>query len=116
MGSDGSRNLCWVDLAEPRDHGVAIRWQVLLANLRKPLGIVFTYEAVSIEAINGQLVHKVTQRPIHQIKTAWAGALRRARLPHYRFHDLRHTFNSRLAEIGIIADCPQGTHGPQRRW
>ena len=25
-------------------------------------------------------------------------------LPHYRFHDLRHTFNSRLAEIGVIAD------------
>lgn len=80
------------------------RLHALLANLRKPSGIVFTYETVTIEVIDGQLVRKVRERPIHRVKTAWAGALRRAELPHYRFHDLRHTFNSRLAEIGVIAD------------
>jgi integrase len=43
-------------------------------------------------------------QPMHSLKTGWAGALRRAELPHYRFHDLRHTFNSRLVEVGVIAD------------
>ena len=42
--------------------------------------------------------------PIRILKTGWNGALRRAGLPHYRFHDLRHTFNSRLVEAGVIAD------------
>jgi integrase len=60
----------------------------LLVTLRKPSGVIFTYDG----------------QPIRGVKTGWAGALRRAGLPHYRFHDLRHTFNSRLAEIGIIAD------------
>jgi integrase len=72
--------------------------------LRKPSGIVFTYEVATIHPVDGNLVRKIDHRPIHRIKTAWKGALRRAGIPHYRFHDLRHTFNSRLAEIGIIAD------------
>jgi integrase len=76
----------------------------LLAGLRKPSGIVFTYETVSVATSNGHETRTLNARPIHRIKTAWAGALRRSGIPHYRFHDLRHTFNSRLAEIGIIAD------------
>jgi len=42
--------------------------------------------------------------PLRRIKTAWAGAIRRAGISRYRFHDLRHTFNSRLADLGVIAD------------
>lgn len=80
------------------------RLEALLANLRKPSGIVFTYETVSIATTDGAEIRTVNARPIHRIKTAWASALRRAGIPHYRFHDLRHAFNSRLAEIGIIAD------------
>lgn len=80
------------------------RLHTILKGLRKPAGIVFTYETVSVSITNGHKVREVRERPIHRIKTGWAGALRRAGIPHYRFHDLRHTFNSRLAEIGIIAD------------
>jgi integrase len=80
------------------------RLRELLMTMRKPSGIVFTYETVSINTIDGRPVRRVNEQPIRRIKTAWAGALRRAQIPHYRFHDLRHTFNSRLAEIGIIAD------------
>jgi len=36
------------------------------------------------------------------LKTSWTAALRRAKLPHTRFHDLRHTFNSRLVEVGVV--------------
>jgi len=51
-------------------------------------GLLFTY--------NGEA--------IGSLKTGWAAALRRAGLPHYRFHDLRHTFNSRLVECNVISD------------
>jgi integrase len=70
----------------------------LLASLRKPRGVIFTFEG----------------QPIRRIKTGWAGALRRAGLPHYRFHDLRHTFNSRLGDLGIIADVRKELMGHSR--
>jgi integrase len=70
----------------------------LLDRLRKPKGVIFTFEG----------------QPIHRIKTGWAGALRRAGLPHYRFHDLRHTFNSRLGDLGIIADIRKELMGHSR--
>ena len=70
----------------------------LLSSIRKPEGVVFTYEG----------------RPIRKLKTAWAGALRRAALPHYRFHDLRHAFNSRLADLGVIADIRKELMGHSR--
>jgi integrase len=87
------------------------RLMELLMTMRKPSGIVFTYETVSINTIDGRPVREVNEQPIRRIKTAWAGALRRAQIPHYRFHDLRHTFNSRLAEIGIIADVRKAVMG-----
>ena len=70
----------------------------LLAGSRKPSGVIFTFEG----------------QPIRRIKTGWAGALRRAGLPHYRFHDLRHTFNSRLGDLGIIADVRKELMGHSR--
>ena len=69
----------------------------LLAGMRKPTGVVFTYEGL----------------PIRRLKTGWAGALRRSGLPHYRFHDLRHTFNSRLWRSRHHRRYPQGADGPQ---
>jgi integrase len=70
----------------------------LLAGMSKPSGVIFTFEG----------------QPIRRIKTGWAGALRRASLPHYRFHDLRHTFNSRLGDLGIIADVRKELMGHSR--
>lgn len=42
-------------------------------------------------------------QPIKDIKTAWASVLRRARITHFRFHDLRHHFASQLvmAEVDL---------------
>jgi integrase len=64
------------------------RVEQMLWAMHRPSGLIFIYDG----------------QPIHSLKTGWAGALRRAGIPHYRFHDLRHTFNSRLADLGIIAD------------
>jgi integrase len=43
-------------------------------------------------------------RPIRIIKTAWDTALRKAGVRHLRFHDLRHTFNTRLMEAGVLQE------------
>jgi integrase len=64
------------------------RVYTLLSAARQSSGPLFTYEG----------------GPLKNLKSGWAGALRRAGIPHYRFHDLRHTFNSRLVEVGVIAD------------
>lgn len=74
------------------------RLNVLLLGQRKPSGIVFTYDG----------------QPIRKIKTAWAGALRRSGIPPLRFHDLRHSFNSRLADLGVIADVRKELMGHSR--
>jgi integrase len=80
---------------EKREIPLTSRVLQLLLSIRKPSGLIFTY--------NGQ--------PIRTVKTAWKAALRRAAIPHYRFHDLRHTFNSRLVECGVIADIRKALMG-----
>jgi len=74
------------------------RLSEMLAQMRQPSGVIFTYEGQSIR----------------RIKTGWAGAIRRAGISRYRFHDLRHSFNSRLAGIGVIADIRKELMGHSR--
>lgn len=38
---------------------------------------------------------------LQDVKTAWAKLLKAAALEHFRFHDLRHTFASKLAMAGV---------------
>jgi integrase len=73
---------------EHRPIPLTSRLIALLTGMHKTPGVIFTYEG----------------QPIRRLKTGWAGAIRRAGIPYYRFHDLRHSFNSRLADLGIIAD------------
>ena len=58
----------------------------LLAADPKDEGIVFTYE----------------DRAIKYVAKSWKASLRRAKLRHIRFHDLRHAFNTRLMEAGVV--------------
>jgi len=67
----------------------------LLVSRRQTEGLVFTFHS----------------QPIKAIKTAWKTAIRRATIRYYRFHDLRHTFNTRLMEAGVIQDVRKALMG-----
>ncbi len=61
----------------------------MLIAFRKDRGIIFTYE----------------DSPVKIVKTSWAASLRRAGLRHFRFHDLRHSANTRLMLAGVIQEA-----------
>ena len=62
-------------------------YEMLLAD-RQQRGTVFTYLGNAIRII----------------KTAWAASLRRAAIRHFRFHDLRHTANTRMMLAGVLQE------------
>jgi len=80
---------------EQREIPLTDRMRSLLAPGRQTSGPVFTFKG----------------EPITRIKTAWAGAIRRAGIPRFRFHDLRHTFNTRLLELGVQTDVRKALMG-----
>ena len=67
----------------------------LLTGQRQDEGFVFTFKGA----------------PVKKIKTAWKAAIRRAGIRYLRFHDLRHSFNTRLMEAGIVADVRRSLMG-----
>jgi len=87
---DFSRKLLYVSHSktpegEAREIPFTERLHALLTGIRKESGLIFTYEG----------------KPIHKIKTAWKAAIRRSGIRYIRFHYLRHTFNTRLLELGV---------------
>jgi len=62
-------------------------YETLLA-IRRDRGPVFTYQGDAIKIV----------------KTTWASSLRRAGLRHFRFHDLRHTANTRMMLAGVFQE------------
>lgn len=67
----------------------------LLCQKRQPKGLVFTFQ----------------DRAIHAIKTSWKTAITGALERHLRFHDLRHTFNTRLMEAGVMQEIRKALMG-----
>jgi len=67
----------------------------LLSANRKDSGLIFTFE----------------NRPLHRIKTAWKAAIRRSKIRPLRFHDLRHSFNCRLIEAGVMQEVRKALMG-----
>jgi integrase len=57
--------------------------------------------------------HLVTFReePIQIIKKSWRTAVKKAGIRYLRFHDLRHTFNTRLMEAGVSQDIRKALMG-----
>lgn len=80
---------------EAREIPLTDRMFRLLWLLRQEQGVVFTYEG----------------RALKFLKTAWKQSLRRAGLRHIRFHDLRHTFNTRLLEAGVLQEVRMALMG-----
>jgi len=80
---------------ESREIPMTARVFSLLWDMREDEGLLFTFK----------------NKPIHSIKTAWRNALRRAGIRRLRFHDLRHTFNSRLVECGVIREVRMSLMG-----
>jgi integrase len=80
---------------EAREIPLTARFTALLLSFQKPEGLVFTFKG----------------RPIHKIKTAWKATIRRAGIRYSRFHDLRHTFNTRLMEAGVVQDVRKAIMG-----
>ncbi len=72
------------------------------------------FELLSKEQSREGLVFTFKGESINRIKTAWKGALKRAKVQAYRFKDLRSTFNSRLIEAGVIKDVRKELMGHSR--
>jgi len=97
---DWSRRLLFVSHSktpegEAREIPLTERLFYYLWEIRENEGPVFTFHG----------------KPIHAFKTAWKTLLRRAGVRHYRFHDLRHTFNTRLMEAGVMQEVRKALMG-----
>jgi integrase len=97
---DFSRNLLFVTRSktaggEGREIPFTTRVHDLLLAERKEEGLLFTFKC----------------KPIRIIKTAWKAAVRRAGIRYRRFHDLRHTFNTRLMEAGVMQEVRKALMG-----
>lgn len=80
---------------ESREIPLTSRLDDWLVQNRKAEGIVFGYQG----------------QPIRIIKTTWRTTLRKAGLRHVRFHDLRHTFNTRLMEAAVMQEVRMALMG-----
>jgi integrase len=73
---------------EAREIPLTDRVFTLLSEKRQGEGLIFLYEG----------------RAIFTLKTAWRAAIRRAGIRYIKFHYLRHTFATRLLDLGILRE------------
>jgi integrase len=75
-------------LGESRIVPLTARVYEMLKSFRRDSGIVFTYDG----------------NPIKIVKTSWGASFRRSGLRRFRFHDLRHSANSRMMLAGVLQE------------
>ena len=73
---------------EMREIPLTQRMLTMLLPLKKDKGLVFTFNGDALKTV----------------KTTWKSTLRRSKLRHFRFHDLRHTFNTRLTLARVMQE------------
>jgi integrase len=74
------------------------------------------YELLRARACPSGPVFIFNKKAIGHIKRSWTTAQMDARIPvHYRFHDMRHSFATRLMEAGVVQDVRMALmgHEPQ---
>jgi integrase len=97
---DFSRKLLFVTHSktpegEAREIPLTERLLELLLQKRKAEGIIIGFRG----------------QPVRIVKRTWKTALKNAGLRHVRFHDLRHTFNTRLMEAGVLQEVRMALMG-----
>jgi integrase len=97
---DFSRQLLFVTRSktpegESREIPLTKRLHELLLDRAKNTGTVFDFRGESVRII----------------KRSWKTALKNAGVRHVRFHDLRHTFNTRLMEAGVLQEIRMALMG-----
>jgi integrase len=97
---DFSRQLLFVTRSktpegESREIPLTQRFHELLLRERKPEGLIIGFRG----------------KPVRIVKTTWKSALKNAGIRHVRFHDLRHTFNTRLMEAGVMQEVRMALMG-----
>lgn len=80
---------------EAREIPLTERLHKILLERRKPNGLMIEYRG----------------QPVRIVKRAWATALTNAGIRHVRFHDLRHTFNTRCMEAGVLQEVRMALMG-----
>jgi len=80
---------------ESREIPLTARLHDLLLENRKAKGLVVSYKG----------------KPVRIIKRTWKTALKNAQIRHVRFHDLRHTFNTRLMEAQVLQEIRMALMG-----
>lgn len=80
---------------EGREIPFTARVYNLLYGMRRDEGLIFTFKG----------------EHINRVKTGWKAAIARAGIRYFRFHDLRHTFNTRLMEAGVMQDIRKALMG-----
>lgn len=95
---------------EMREIPLTKRLYELLLSTRNHSGFVFTLGESSEDDKPAK-----EPRPLKNIKTAWASAIRRAQIRHFRFHDLRHTANTRMMLAGVMQEVRRELIGHSSR-
>jgi integrase len=80
---------------ESREIPLTERLSGFLVEHRKPEGLVIEFHG----------------GPVRIVKRTWSTALKNAGIRHLRFHDLRHTFNTRLMEAGVLQEIRMALMG-----
>jgi hypothetical protein len=80
---------------ESREIPLTKRLLALLLQNRQPEGLIVIFHG----------------KPVRIVKRAWKTGLKNAGIRHVRFHDLRHTFNTRLMEAGVLQEVRMALMG-----